>query len=116
MRYDTEHVCKVILKQIGVYCNRQGMSMAALAREAGISASTISGIMCGKSRPQIYTLLKICNVLDVAIEDLMYESDEERPSEQPVRRLPMQLTYSRLPDWKKERVREYIEMISEYER
>ena len=65
MRYDPEKVCERILKQIRRYSEREGLTMSSLAREAGLSASTISEMMCGKTRPQVYTLMKICNVLDV---------------------------------------------------
>ena len=95
MRYDPEKVCERILKQIRRYSEREGLTMSSLAREAGLSASTISEMMCGKTRPQVYTLMKICNVLDVS--------------------MPVQRVYNALPEWKQKRVREFIEMIADYE-
>ncbi len=116
MRYDPEKVCEKILKQIRRYSDREGLTMSSLAKEAGLSASTVSDMVCGKTRPQVYTLLKICNALDVPIEVLMGEYlEDEDPSEKPTRRLPIQRVYNSLPDWKQDRVREYIEMIAEYE-
>ena len=77
MRYDPEKVCERILKQIRRYSEREGLTMSSLAREAGLSASTISEMMCGKTRPQVYTLMKICNVLDVSMDVLMGEFMED---------------------------------------
>ena len=116
MRYDPEKVCERILKQIRRYSEREGLTMSSLAREAGLSASTISEMMCGKTRPQVYTLMKICNVLDVSMDVLMGEfmEDGEVP-EKPARRLPVQRVYNALPEWKQKRVREFIEMIADYE-
>lgn len=54
MRYDPEKVCERILKQIRRYSEREGLTMSSLAREAGLSASTISEMMCGKTRPGIH--------------------------------------------------------------
>ena len=73
--------------------------MSSLASEAGLSASTISEMMCGKTRPQVYTLMKICNVLDVSMDVLMGEfmEDGEVP-EKPARRLPVQRVYNALPE------------------
>ena len=117
MRYDPEKVCEKILKQIKRYSDREGLTMSMLAKEAGLSASTVSDMMCQKTRPQVYTLLKICNALDVSIDVLLgeYLEDEVDPSEKPTRRLPIQRVYNSLPDWKQDRVREYIEMIADYE-
>ena len=98
MRYDPEKVCERILKQIRRYSEREGLTMSSLAREAGLSASTISEMMCGKTRPQVYTLMKICNVLDVSMDVLMGEfmEDGEVP-EKPARRLPVQRVYNAMP-------------------
>ena len=60
--------------------------------------------------------MKICNVLDVSMDVLMGEfmEDGEVP-EKPARRLPVQRVYNTLPEWKQKRVREFIEMIADYE-
>lgn len=46
------------------------MTPHALANKAGISTSTISYLVNGKTKPQIYTILMLCNVLEVRISDL----------------------------------------------
>ena len=117
MRYDPEQVCDNILKQIRKYSEMEGLTMSSLSREAGISASTLSDMMNKKTKPQVYTLLRICNALDVSIDVLIGQYIEvDDASERPTRKLPMQRIYNNLPSWKRERVREYIEMIDEYER
>lgn len=117
MRYNPEQVCENILNQIRKYSEKEGLTMSSLSKEAGISASTLSDMMNKRSKPQFYTLLKICNALDVSMDVLIGQYIEvDDPSERPTRRLPMQRIYNSLPSWKRERVREYIEMIDEYER
>ena len=50
--------------------------------------------------------------MDVLMGEFM--EDAEVP-EKPARRLPVQRVYNALPEWKQKRVREFIEMIADYE-
>lgn len=52
MRYDPEKVCERILKQIRRYSEREGLTMSSLAREAGLSASTISEMCVERPDPR----------------------------------------------------------------
>jgi transcriptional regulator with XRE-family HTH domain/quercetin dioxygenase-like cupin family protein len=49
---------------------RQGMSLRALARQVGVSASMISQIETGKSRPSVSTLYAITTALSIPLQDL----------------------------------------------
>lgn len=44
-------------------------------KEAGISTSTISYLMSGKTKPQVYTILVLCNVLGVTVSELFDSKD-----------------------------------------
>jgi transcriptional regulator with XRE-family HTH domain len=49
---------------------RHGMSLRALARAVGVSASLISQIETGKSRPSVSTLYAITKALEISVEDV----------------------------------------------
>ena len=49
---------------------RQGVSLRALAREVGVSASMISQIETGKSRPSVSTLYAITSALSMSLHDV----------------------------------------------
>jgi transcriptional regulator with XRE-family HTH domain len=68
--YDPEQECKVMIKNLKRLCKEKNISPNALAIEAGISTSTMSYIMNGKSKPYVYTVLMICNVLGVTVSEL----------------------------------------------
>jgi transcriptional regulator with XRE-family HTH domain len=49
---------------------RRGISLRSLARDVGVSASMISQIETGKSRPSVSTLYAITSALGISIEDV----------------------------------------------
>ncbi|HEU4912312.1 MAG TPA: cupin domain-containing protein [Actinomycetes bacterium] len=49
---------------------RRGVSVRALARELGVSASLISQIETGKSQPSVSTLYAITTALRISVEDV----------------------------------------------
>jgi len=62
---------------MGVKCNLlnilkfRGMKPADLARQSGVSTARISEIVTGKTlNPQMKTLIKIAQALDISLEDL----------------------------------------------
>jgi len=57
---------------------RQGMSLRALARDVGVSASMISQIENGKSRPSVSTLYAITTALGLPMQDV-FTSDAAEP-------------------------------------
>lgn len=66
------------LKQI---CKEKDISPYALAKKAEISTSTMSYLMSGKTKPELYTILSICNVLQINIGDLFGEKKKVRLDE-----------------------------------
>jgi transcriptional regulator with XRE-family HTH domain len=49
---------------------RRGVSLRALAREVGVSASMVSQIETGKAQPSVSTLYAITTTLGITVEDL----------------------------------------------
>jgi transcriptional regulator with XRE-family HTH domain len=56
---------------------RQGMSLRALAREVGVSASMISQIETGRSRPSVSTLYALTSALGLSLHDVFSSAEEQ---------------------------------------
>jgi transcriptional regulator with XRE-family HTH domain len=54
---------------------KRGLSLRALARNVGVSASLISQIETGKSQPSVSTLYSITQALDISVEDVFDAAD-----------------------------------------
>jgi transcriptional regulator with XRE-family HTH domain/quercetin dioxygenase-like cupin family protein len=63
---------------------RRDLSLRALAREVGVSASMISQIETGKAQPSVSTLYAITSILGMSINDVF----EPPPDDGPVRGAP----------------------------
>lgn len=72
--YDPDEECKAMIATIKRLCEQKNITPHALAKEAGISTSTISYLVNGKTKPQVYTILVLCNVLGIQIRDLFDNS------------------------------------------
>jgi len=53
---------------------RRGLSLRALARQVGVSASMISQIETGKSRPSVSTLYAMTTALELSLEDVFTQA------------------------------------------
>lgn len=97
------------------------MTPHALAKEAGISTSTISYLVNGKTKPQVYTILMLCNVLGVRISDLFDNSAMlTEISSSGVQYITCEEEklldcYRGLSDEKRKLLRIYVDMLRQYE-
>jgi len=61
-------------KQIRINRHNAGMTQELLAEKVHLSPPYISRIESGSSSPSLQTLVDICSVLDITIDDLMKDS------------------------------------------
>ena len=118
--YDPDEECKAMIVAIKRLCEQKNMTPHALAKEAGVSTSTISYLVNGKTKPQVYTIMLLCNVLGVRISDLFDNVATTEISGLGVRYITWEeeklLDYYRgLSDKKKELLRIYVDMLQQYE-
>ena len=117
--YNPDEECKAMVAALKKLCEQKGMSPHALAKEAGISTSTISYLMKGKTRPQVYTVLELCNVLGVSINELFSRPDTDVTAETGIQYITCDEKnlldcYRGLSDKKKELLRIYMDMLRQY--
>lgn len=111
LSYNPDEECEKLVRKIRYLIEAKGMSIYNTAERAGISPSTLNELLHKRSRPQMYTLFKLCNALEVPLEDMFdvgtdkLATDEEK----------LLFSYRHLPKWKREKLNEYIEMLIQYE-
>lgn len=72
--YNPEHEYKKLIDRLRKACKQKGYTYYALAKEANISTSTIYNIMSEKTMPHFFTLLTLCNVLNVHVNNAYSEA------------------------------------------
>ena len=86
MAFDREAFCERLKRSMG------GRSIAGLARDVGISESTMGAIANGKSVPGTSTLAGICEALEVDANYLLGLRDEPRTRKRPpAKRQPIEV-------------------------
>lgn len=115
MRYDPDRECSKMVQRLRKICAAKGISVYAAARKAHISVSTLNELLNEKTRPQLYTLYKICNALDIRIVDL-FDDNAGNVRKTDKKLNPVIVEYQYLPKWKQKLVEQYIEMVAQYER
>ena len=119
--YDPDEECKAMIVAIKRLCEQKNMTPHALAKEAGVSTSTISYLVNGKTKPQVYTILLLCNVLGVRISDLFDNSAMlTEISSSGVQYITCEEEklldcYRGLSDEKRKLLRIYVDMLQQYE-
>lgn len=121
--YNPDEECKAMIATLKTLCEQKNMTPHALAKEAGISTSTISYLMNGRTKPQVYTILMLCNVLGVTISELfegrttrMYTKCSEFRSRYITCEEDTLLDcYRLLSSKKKELLQIYVDMLLRYE-
>lgn len=69
--YNPDEDYQVMLAKLKTICQNKNITQYALAKATGMSTSSISCLMRGETKPYIYTVLTICDALNVTIADLL---------------------------------------------
>lgn len=124
--YNAEKECRIMIDTLKVICAQKNLTPYALAKKAGISTSTISYLINGRTKPQVYTMLLICNALDISISQL-FEQFEYKDNSHFVKYLECEMSdvtceeesmlhcYRRLSNRKKRLLKIYIDMLLQYD-
>ena len=69
---------RILVNRIAQLCQNKGYSYYKLAYKASIPFSTLINIVEGKSKnPGIFTIMKICDALEVSLRDFFDTKDFE---------------------------------------
>ena len=81
--YNPEEDYQRMLNKLNAICKQKNMSKYALAKATGMSSSSMSNLLNGKTKPYLYNMLLICSALEISMGELLEEGnfdyeDEER--------------------------------------
>ena len=66
------------LNRIKLVLDQKGISQTWLAKQVGISFSTINSYACNRYQPDLETLFAISKILQVDLKDLITDEDERQ--------------------------------------
>lgn len=74
--YNPKEKCAEIARTFRQLCDERGTTPYRVARNAGLSSSTVSCFLTGKTVPRIDTIMILCNELGVSVADLFGEGED----------------------------------------
>ena len=104
--YDTKEKCRELAAKFKQLCAERGTTPYKIARHSGLSSSTVSCFLTGKTVPRIDTMMILCNQLGISITDIFDEREKEEEL--------ILHTYRNLPEDKKKAVLKYLKMLDRY--
>ena len=108
--YNPDDDYQLILARLKAICKKKNISQYALAKATGMSTSSMSCLMRGETKPYMYTMLIICDALNVAMGDLFESHGLSEEEENLVS------AYSYMSPEKKRMVEVYVDMLLQYNR
>lgn len=54
---NAENQYRQVLKRLKDYCNQKGETIYSLSKKTGLSTSSLSNLLAGKTKPYVYTLI-----------------------------------------------------------
>ena len=70
-----ENFNKIICNRIISLRKKQGITMEKLAYQSGISKGGLSEIERGMKEPRLYTIAKLCSVLNITLSDFFHDEE-----------------------------------------
>ena len=108
--HNPEEDYQCMLDKLNTIREQKNMSKYALAKAAGMSSSSMSDLLNGKSKPYLYNMLLICNALRIPLGELFEKnmdyidcSDEKR----------IISAYRAMPLEKQRMLQVYVDMLSQ---
>ena len=71
--YDTKEKCRELAENSNSSVPKEARHLYKIARHSGLSSSTVSCFLTGKTVPRIDTMMILCNQLGISITDIFDE-------------------------------------------
>ena len=73
--YNPDEEYRYMIEKLKSICSERNISYVELAKNARVSKSYIYDLINEKARTSVYTLLLICNALDISLAELIKKDD-----------------------------------------
>ena len=107
---DRSNLAKKLGANIRKFLNQKYLSQENLALDAGIHPAYLGQLERGEKCPNIDTLLKICNALDISAAKIL-DFEEEESKESSATRQRLNEALNKLPPSKQKQLTEIVEGI-----
>lgn len=111
--YNSKEKCKEIAQKFRLLCDARGTTPYKVAKKAGLSSSTISCFLAGRTMPRMDTMLMLCEQLGTSITDFFDEREVAQLQTHEEENLVE--AYRNLSAQKKELLHIYLKMLMQYE-
>lgn len=110
--YNSKEKCKEVAQKFRQLCEMRGTTPYKVAKKAGLSSSTVSCFLAGRTMPRMDTMMMLCNQLGTSITDFF---DERELTELQTQEEEMLMeSYRNLSAQKKELLLIYLKMLTQY--
>lgn len=110
--YNPQEKCEQLALKFKQICEIKGCTPYKLVKDTGVSSSTVSGFIKGKTKPRIDTLLILCNLLGITMTEFFEEG--ETVAQMTKEEEELLKIYRVLPKDKRERLNYYTKMLVQY--
>lgn len=107
--YDPDEEYQHMLEKFKLVCKQKNKSQYALAKDTSVSDSSIWNIMNGVSKPYVYTMLLLCEALEISMGELFSNPGLSTEEEALVS------TYRLLSPKKRKMLEVYVDMLLQYD-
>lgn len=108
--YNPDEDYRLMLERLKSICKQKNKTQYAIAKRTGISTSSMSNLMKGDSRPYLYTMLLICDALDISIRELFESNDTGGTAEEE----QIITAYRIMSPEKRRALKIYADMLQQY--
>ncbi|MDO4306357.1 MAG: helix-turn-helix transcriptional regulator [Eubacteriales bacterium] len=107
--YNPDEEYQHMLDKFKIICKQKNKTQYALAKATGISDSSIWNIMNGVSKPYIYTMLLLCEALEISMGELFANFGLSSEEESIIS------AYRSLSPKKRRMLEVYVDMLLKYD-
>ena len=77
-----DKIYQSMLERLKKICEQKRVTYCFLAKSTGLSPSSISCLMRGKTKPYLQTILMICDAIDISIQELVQTEDADNATKE----------------------------------
>ena len=106
-----DKIYQSMLERLKEICEQKRVTYYFLAKSTGLSPSSISCLMRGKTRPYLQTILMICAAIDISLQELIQTEEVDNGAKET--RLLEEIR--QLPPEKQRLLEIYVRILREYD-
>lgn len=108
--YNPDKDYQYMLDKLNSIRKQKNMSKYALAKATGMSSSSMSNLLNGKTKPYLYNMLLICNAMHISMEELLQNKNYNCENEE-----ALISAYRNMTPQKQQMLQVFTDMLLKYD-